>query len=64
MRRAIWVVVPVWDARSSHYYADHPTKNGAIKAFVRDVWDHSKTWKQLHREGWRCVRATVTWRKP
>lgn len=54
----IWIITAPWyDERASFAWEAH-SKRAAIKAAVESL---GRPWPKLKREGWRCVRAVVTW---
>lgn len=61
MKRTIWIVTSPWCDRIDYYAASGSRRTLAINDFLKN-WTKPKSWRQYKREGWRCVRATVSWR--
>ncbi len=59
-----WIVTADWyDEMGAGYFcgAVHRTRTEAIKKFLENCPDEPASWPRAKREGWRCVKCTVSW---
>lgn len=65
-----WIVTADWydEMGSGHFFGDvHYTRKTAIKEFIDSFPDSdpylsfNSKWRRAKRNGWRCVKCTVSW---
>ncbi len=60
MKRKYWICAYFKEGKFSHYLMETTSLTKAQSTFeMTNIFDHSKTWKDWKKEGFKCIEVII-----